>query len=139
MQNEMMVALAKLVSKEMPEINAGKYKIDQVVTLRIKAEVSKGESYTVRASGSMPWLKLVKYILKHTKGDDAQAAVELATEAVAYCLDSGNSDALDSLFSEIDEVIDKAVEDAFDKLPRVTRSGATKVSGEIEVLEVEAV
>lgn len=139
MKNEMMVALAKLVSKDMPEINAGKYKIDQVVTLRIKAEVSKGESYTVRASGSMPWLKLTKFLIKHSCGQDAQAAVELATEAVAYCLDTGNSEALDSLFSEIDEVIDKAVEDAFDKLPRVTRSGATKVSGEIEVLEVEAV
>lgn len=137
MQNEVMVALGKLVSKDMPEVAAGKYKIDQTVTLRIRAEVTKGESYTVRPTTSVQWLKVVKYILKHTKGDDAQAAMELAVEAVAYCLDEGNSKAMDGLMTEVDDAINQVVEDALDKLPRATRSGATKVSGQVEVLEME--
>lgn len=137
MQSEVMVALGKLVSKDMPEVAAGKYKIDQTVTLRIRAEVTKGESYTVRPTTSVQWLKVVKYILKHTKGDDAQAAMELAVEAVAYCLDEGNSKAMDGLMTEVDDAINQVVEDALDKLPRATRSGATKVSGQVEVLEME--
>lgn len=137
MNNETMVALAKLVSKDMPEVSPGKYKIDQTITIRIKAEVSKGESYTVRPTTSVQWLKVVKYILKHTKGDDAQAAMELAAEATAYCLDEGNSKAMDDLMTEVDDAINRVVEAALDRLPRATRSGATKVSGEIQVLSTE--
>lgn len=139
MQNELMVALAKLVSKDIPEVAPGKYKIDQLVMLRVQAEITKGESYTVRPTTSMPWLKVVKYILKHTKGDDAQAAMELAAEAVAYCLDEGNSKAMDDLMTEVDDAIAQVVEDALDKLPRATRSGATKVSGQVEIMETETV
>jgi hypothetical protein len=136
MNSEVMVALGKLISKDMPEVASGKYKIDQLVTLRVKAEVTKGESYTVRPTTSMPWLKVVKYILKHTQGDDAQAAMQLAAEAVAYCLDEGNSGAMDGLMQEVDDAINSVVEDALDKLPRATRSGATKVSGQVEILEM---
>jgi len=139
MQNELMVALAKLVSKDMPEVAPGKYKIDQLVMLRVQAEITKGESYTVRPTASVQWLKVVKYILKHTKGDDAQAAMELAVEAVAYCLDEGNSKAMDDLMTEVDDAIAQVVEDALDKLPRATRSGATKVSGRVEIMETETV
>jgi hypothetical protein len=139
MSNASMVAVGKLLGKELPELTAGKYEVDEVITLRVRASISKGVDYTVRPTTSMPWLAVVKYILHHACSGDANAAMELATEAVSYCLDSGNKAQAEELLGEVDEAIDRVVERALDGLPPAPRKGATTVKGEIEVLSEQGV
>jgi hypothetical protein len=135
MDNASIVAVGKLLAKDLPDLTAGKYEVDEVITLRVKASISKGQDYMVRPTTSVPWLKVAKWIAYHSSNQDTTAATQLAIEAVAFCMDPANAETLDNLLGDVDEEVDRMVEKALDALPKAPRKGATTVKGEIEILE----
>lgn len=135
MDSASIVAIGKLLGKDLPDLAAGKYEVDQLITIRVKASISKGQDYMVRPTASVPWLKVAKWIAYHSSNKDVQAATQLAIEAVAFCMDPSNAETIDNLLGDVDEEVDRMVEKALDSMPKAARKGATTVKGEIEILE----
>lgn len=135
---ELAVAAEKLFAKVKTPVTVGTHQVDQVVTVRVKAEVKKLADETYTPTVSVPY-KAVIGVLLHRMGFQREKAAEMLTEALRDALNLGanTNEEIKSLMSDVDDCM-KRVEDMTSTLPPQHRVGRCSVKGELEIISVDA-
>lgn len=132
MENQLMAAISKLAKFE--EIPVGKFVVDEIVTLKVNANVQKLEDHQYTPTNSVP-LKAVIGILLAKMGFQRERAMAILVEAITQALleEKSADSALRDRISDVDLAMSR-VQSVLEALPKQTRKGALKVEGKIEHL-----
>lgn len=136
-------ALGKLSKAAKPRLAQGSSEdIDEVVVLRVKGQVKKGEDNEYTPTVDIP-LKTAFALLLEKAGygreDQRQNAIDLLVESMTEALtaDADKDEALQARMFDIDKAMDR-VKQATAALPKKTRNGTVTVKVVVEELPVPA-
>ena len=135
MQDVLLVALAKHLSKNLPVLPAGDYKIDETVTLHVKGTVRKGEDSEYTPTVDIPLLPTLALVLEKA-GFQRERAKTLLVEAMQEALtaDVEGNDLIKARIKDVEAAMGH-VRQITGALPKKTRTGATTVRVTVQELE----
>lgn len=136
--NLCVLAVTKLLEKENKGFKSapGINDIDATITLRVKAQVVKGQDVTYTPTVDIP-LKVALALVLEKSGITREAAAKILTEALTEALESGEQaeGAVAERLNDIDLALAR-VTAITAVLPKKIRSGATTVKGTVEELSI---
>ena len=139
MTDAILVAVSKLLSNSTPVLRPGSYPVNGEVTLRVQGVVTKGEDTEYTPTADIPLIPTLALVLEKS-GITRERSIALLTEAMQESLAMGQTAhcALSHRMNDIETAMAR-VREVTHALPKKTRSGATRVRGEIEILTPLAV
>jgi hypothetical protein len=134
MENTLVIALAKLLDKQIADLKPGQYRIDQTVTLRIAAEIKRSEDTTYVPTTSVP-LKMTLAILLDRMGFQRDKAMEMLVSCMdaAIQAEQSASKVMEEHIRNIDNAMSR-VESVCAALPVKVRKGPTNVKGTVTLV-----
>jgi uncharacterized protein YoxC len=138
MKHTVLLGLAKLLEKEAkaarPEVEAGEYELDAIVTLHLSGTLDVAEDQQYTPTVDMPW-KTVLALFVRFAGVTRETALTHLEHAMAQALRKGDNAAeLLSAVADLDEAVER-VQQTLDTLPRKTRRGSVSAA-ELDLVEV---
>jgi len=129
------VAIAKLL-KETPDLPVGQVTVDEVVTLKVKADIRRGEDVEYTPTVSIP-LKATMALLLARMGFQREMASALLVDAMSEALNGVRlgEDAICDRLADVDAAMARVTE-LTKALPKAVRKGAVTVKGTVEVVPV---
>ena len=135
MNDAILVAVSKLLGNNAPVLAPGTYPVNGEVTLRVNGIVTKGEDTEYTPTVDIPLIPTLALVLEKS-GITRERSIALLTEAMQESLALGQQahDSVCDRITDIETAIER-VRQVTDALPKKTRTGQTRVRGEIEILE----
>lgn len=134
MENILALALVKLLDKSVKDLAPGLHRVDETVTLRVTADIRRGDDVQYTPTTSVPLKATLAFMLQRM-GLQREAAVALLCEAMTLAIVSETSatDEVKALIKDVDTAMTR-VESVCTGLPLKTRKGATTVKGTVTVV-----
>lgn len=143
-------ALKSILSKFLSNLDlpmpAGEYSVDQIITLRVKGNVRKGEDFPRPATVSIPFKSVLALFADRVTGivqeNQKEKVFQMLVESMQDCMNNSDEkvEKIKALMKNL-EASEKAVkEKLIQKLPEQTVSGLTTIGKDfiVEVLQVES-
>ncbi len=135
------IAINKLLDKATKGINIapGKLEIDETITLRVKATITKSEDVLYTPTTSVPLIAALALVLDKS-GVTREHAARILQEALTEAIEAGE-EAEGSVLERIKDVeaAVERVQAVTGNLPKKVRAGATKVVGSVEVVSSQLI
>jgi len=117
------------------ELAAGEYPVD--ITVRINGVLAKGEDTTIKPTVAVLSLPVLAKALAYS-GITAEAFKVALRKAALEALVEGKKigDEVAAKDSRVEDIIKEVQDEVIASLPKITRRGAVKFAGEVEVVGV---
>lgn len=135
MDNLALVAISELLDGDKKNISPGQHHVEGIYKIKLNAFIKKGEDTEAAPTTSIPF-KTVLALMLEKSGATRENLLNMLETCIKEAMDNGDSIAvkLAERFKELDTSIGR-VTARLKKLPKVPKSGATKVVGKLEFVE----